>query len=280
MDLEVLIQNKVKLPPTPQILPKLQAVLRKPDCSVFDIISVVKVDASLTAQLLRISNSAYYSATTPCENLEEAVGRLGIQETYRVVSMAVANQSLGNDLIVYNLNKGQLLEDSLVAAIIMMEVSSQKAHLNADTAYTIGLLHGLGKILINQYLLANPHPDYDPHFDGPLDLANEKTLLGFTFMEAGAALLKNWQFPAEIYEPILHQYSPLQSPTAQPLACLLTMALSALYIVREEEKNHQFAYQGEPSIMQGVPIDNAGFSECIENARGTFEDIRNLLSSL
>ena len=126
MDLETILQSNVKLPPSPQILPKLQGILRDIDASIFDIIDLLRVDAPLTAQLLKLANSAYFGAMGPCDTIDEAVSRIGFNETFRVVSVAAAKQVLGGPLPIYKMGKGELLEISLVTALVMSNIIEAK----------------------------------------------------------------------------------------------------------------------------------------------------------
>lgn len=279
MDLQSIVDNEVQLPPTPQILPKLQAVLKNDACSVFDIVSIVKMDASLTAKVVQVSNSAFYGAAEPCKHLEEAVNRIGVDETYRVVSMSAASQVFGADLPVYGMGRGELLEQSLVAAVLMTEVALRKPWLDGESAYTVGLLHGLGKVIVNQHFVNQGLDDYDPATQGPLDYQREHAIIGFDSSQAGASVLANWKFPEDIYQPIAYQYNPLAAPVAKPMACLLTMAISAIYVVQQEEREGQISFQGNESIMEEIPIDHDELVDCIACAREAFRDVRELLSN-
>ena len=130
MDLHDLISSEVKLPPSPQILPKLQTVLNDQECSVFDVVSIVKMEASLMAKVLQASNSAFYGMAEPCKSLEDAVNRIGVQETYKIVAMSVANEAIGEGLPFYGMGQGELLEQSLVAAVLMTEIATRKPWLD------------------------------------------------------------------------------------------------------------------------------------------------------
>ncbi len=80
MNLSELIENVDNIPPAVQTLPKLQSLLMSEDSSFDEIVELIKIDPSLTAHVLKLSNSAFYGQASHIDDIEEAVGRIGIQE--------------------------------------------------------------------------------------------------------------------------------------------------------------------------------------------------------
>lgn len=247
ISLEQIVEGIVNLPPTPRILPKLQKLLRDPDSSIHDIISLVKVDAPMTAQIVRLSNSAYYHTGEPVQSLEEAVNRLGFREVYRVTSVAAAHQVMGEALPLYNMGKGELLEGSVSTAILMVEIGSRARRMDLDAAYTTGLLHSIGKVVINQYFLKHGLELYGNANGETIDMMWERRLLGFDHAAAGAAILEKWKFPEEIVVPVQWQLEPMKAPSHQSWACQLSIARTLAPMLRTKT--------GLPPNLDGVKIE-------------------------
>lgn len=159
MELETVIASIDYLPPTAKILPKLQKVLRDEESGVEEIAALIKVDASLTAEIIRIRNSAYFGSPTQSRNIHEAISRLGYSKIYRTVSLIVVKEILGNALPVYQLKQGELWEQSILTAT-MMEGLANEIGEDSDTAYTTGLVHNLGKIPIDRILTKDAEDNY------------------------------------------------------------------------------------------------------------------------
>ncbi len=149
MELDTVIASIDYLPPTAMILPKLQKVLRDEESGVEEIAALIKVDASLTAEIIRIRNSAYFGSPTQSRNIHEAISRLGYSKIYRTVSMIVVKEILGKALPVYKLKQGELWEHSILTATMMEGLANELGE-DSDTAYTTGLVHNLGKIPIDR----------------------------------------------------------------------------------------------------------------------------------
>jgi HD-like signal output (HDOD) protein len=241
MQLESVVSELVDIPPTPQIIPKLQALLRKDDCELEQIIDLLKVDVALSSKILRFANSTFYSGSTPASGLDEAIQRIGFREINRLVSISASKGVLAEALPAYNASEGEMLESSLACAQLMHALATISDAEKVDTYYTTGLMHGIGKIVINQYLKTRGLSLYGGQegFEDEIEDVTpelERHVLGFTHVEAGAALLTNWKFPEDITEPIACQLDPSQAVHHPQLAwCLHLCALNAPHMCRQSQ---------------------------------------------
>ncbi len=229
MEISELLEQTTELPPSARVLPRLQKLLRSDETASEDIVRLLKVDAGLTAQILRFANSAYFSAGTPCESVDEAVQRMGFNAVYQLVATAASHPLLDPAMEIYHLQRGELLTRSICLALFAADLNRLLRFNDRDDAlYTAGLLHGIGKIAINQYFQRKGFEIYDLANDRPLDRELEVRLIGFTHAEAGAALLRDWKFPSAIAELIRYQESPDEAPTIPDLARIIHYGLRVL----------------------------------------------------
>jgi len=238
--METIIAEAKDLPPTPKILPKLQKILRDPDSGIHQIIELIRLDAPLAAQVVRVSNSAWFGGAKRTENLTEAINRLGFQEVYKVVSMVSSNQLLGAAQPVYNLRSGELWERSVVTAVIM-EALAGAGCLDTDNAYTIGLFCDIGKVIVNGYCMERGLQIYadNPEEDDDTPLPEvERQILGFTHAEVSAGILRKWGFAESIVEPIACKFEPFEANEHRRKACLLQFAIAGneLYHLNHRSK--------------------------------------------
>lgn len=266
MDIQTVIEHSKHIPSAPQILPKLQKVLRDENSMIDDIINVIKVDGPLTAQILRISNSALFGGGMPNENLSEAVNRLGYQEIYKVVGSAVAKQTLGRELVAYAMPPGELWERSVVSAL-MMEIGARHFRTNPDTAYTIGLLHSIGKIVVNNYYIDNGIQVYSGIGGDTLGPEVERQILGFDHAEAGGALLQHWDFSDQVYSPIKVQFSPLEAEQYKRMSCLIHLASWAANWLRADTDIQTIDLGEKMDIVEAIGLTNSDFRELLATAK-------------
>jgi len=195
--------------PAPRVLAKAQQLLRNPTVEIDDLVEVLKSDPSLTTDVIRISNGAYYGYETKTSNLHDAIHRVGFGEIVRLVGLMISKALLSKELSHYKIPHEDYWANSVSVALIM-EYLAQRHMQSGDDAYTVGLLHSVGRIVINQLM-----DDFklDTTWNGikPID-AWERDEVGFTSAYAGAMILKRWDFSTKMTHPILYQ---LNSPKAE-----------------------------------------------------------------
>jgi HD-like signal output (HDOD) protein len=273
--LKKIIEGVVNLPPTPRILPKLQRLLRDENTGIHEIISLLKVDAPMTAQIVRLSNSAFYNTGEPVQSLEEAVGRLGFREVYRVASVAAAHQLLSEAMPLYKLRKGELLETSVNCAVLMVEIRSRSRRGELDSAYTTGLLHSIGKVVINQYFMKHGLEVYGTGNE-TMESGFERVLLGFDYAEAGAAILEKWNFPADIVMPVQHQLMPWKAPDHVVAASQLAVARTAANMIRAVE-DEAIVAAVDQEVLACAGLDLDALRDALADARTGLDEVESLL---
>ena len=266
MDIDAILLQADKLSPTPQLLPKLQAVLRELNADIGEISALVKFDAALTAQIVRLGNSAFFGMSKPSKSVDEAICRLGMREIYNLVGLIVARQIFGEELRYYGLKSTQLWENSVLSAALMETFAERTGH-NVEVAYTAGLVRDIGKVLINRVL-----QEKEVEYDG-------SPVVGFDFAEIGAALLKKWNFHEEIFAAVRFQVSPLESPETNPFACLLY--LTNLAMTNENCASGEAVEDTEvnASLLKAVGLNEDLIAECFDEARGKFARISSFIKA-
>lgn len=278
MDLRTVVDSVKDLSPTPKILPKLQSLLRDPESGIDDIIALLKMDAPLTAQIVRLSNSAAFAFTAPSTDLEGAVSCLGFQEVYKVVGVVATGQVLGRATPVYKLETGELWENSLKTAIIMDSLA-KPAKVDPNTAYTMGLVHSIGKVVINSYYMEKGIEIYSDE-DGENIIPDlERQLIGFDHAQASAALLRKWAFPEESCTPIEHYPYPLQADDYRDRACLLHVACLTTLALKKDPELENLKIDVPDQILEGAGLDEFGLQDSLAEARENLKDVQEFMTA-
>lgn len=212
------------LPSAPKVLPRLKELLTDGNSAMHEIVALIRLDPGIAARTLQVANSAYFSKGVRCFTVDEAVNRVGFEEVYELVSLAVSSQVLVRPLKVYGIEADELWRLS-VAGAIAAELLALRTRQDRDVAYTIGLLHCVGMAAIDEWALRNARHLALAHKGFPREaVESERAILGFTQAETGAALLRHWDFPASMSEPVRWQYVPRASASQAKMACLLAAA--------------------------------------------------------
>jgi HD-like signal output (HDOD) protein len=209
------------LPSAPKILPRLKLLLRDGNSALDEIVGLVRLDPGLAMRVLQIGNSPYFFTGARCFTVDEAVRRVGFDEIYSLVSYAVAAQVLNRPLVVYGIEPNELWARS-VGCALAAEAIAEVTGDDQAVAYTLGLLHGVGMIAIDEWALRAGRDVRLAMEEFPGDATkSELAQLGFTHADVGGGLLEEWEFPTEIVEPVACQHAPRAAVAHPKLAALL-----------------------------------------------------------
>jgi putative nucleotidyltransferase with HDIG domain len=212
--LDSYIEKVKNLPATPTVMVRLIALFQQPDHDVDDIVNLMRQDPSLTAEVLRHSNSAYFGQEEPVVDVFEAITRVGFYEVYKTAVAKLGSQALHVPKGASGAEVERLCRHSSITAVTAGIIAA-KAGENEGLAFTAGLLHDVGKIVLASAEGARYAALTNEVGNGGSSLQGAESLLfGFGHAEVGARLLAKWGLPEEISVPVLHHH---QKKWIQPL---------------------------------------------------------------
>ncbi len=186
--------NRINLPTLPEVALKVREVVQNPDSSAAKIAITIGADPVMTAKLLQVANSALYRASSPIENLQHAISRLGQNVVRNIVTSMVMEQlyQKGANPSVDKHLKKLWLHSTRVAAISMI-LARKFTKLKPDQAMLAGLIHDIGAIPI--YTEAANIPELD-------DEEVLQNIVGKIHNLIGTTILDEWNFPQEMIDVV------------------------------------------------------------------------------
>lgn len=267
------------IPPSAHVLVQLQRLLADLNSGLDDIARLILFDAALTTRIIRLSNSAWFRRGLPCMSIEEAVNRIGFREVYHFVAVAVSSALVAQPVPAYGRDSLEMWTDS-VACAFAAETLAARVGEDAGNAYLTGLLHAIGRLPVNQYLmslgrLTRPFADEGhPHDHSGAEFA----LLGFHQAEVAAQLLTMWEFQEEIFEPIRLQYDPLIAEDPHDRTASL---LYAARLVRSAVAGAKIEPEGgdvpEQQVYGFLGLTRADVVACVPEVREKFARARLMM---
>jgi HD-like signal output (HDOD) protein len=222
------------LPSAPKVLPRLKRLLQDGNSSLREIAALIRLDQAIAARVLQVSNSLFYRKGLRCHTVDEAIQRVGFDQVHELVSYAVASQVLVRPLEVYGVEADEIWRQS-VACALAAEAIAITCGDDCSLAYTVGLLHRLGMVVINEWALRQQHELrlFGQEFPSEF-VRSERMLLGCTQADVGAALLTEWDFSPDMTEPVRWQYVPGAAVHSVRFASLLYAARWVRTVVCDE----------------------------------------------
>ena len=138
-------------PRRPQLLPQLMRAANDPDASLESIARIIAQDPTLSANLLRIANSAFYRVSAnPVESIERAVTLLGLDGLRPVIAAALVQPVMRTGDGAFGRLPSMIWDHTLLSAAAAAEYARRVEHDDAFAAQLLGLLQGLGAIIVVQ----------------------------------------------------------------------------------------------------------------------------------
>lgn len=200
------IYSKIdEIPTLPAVVPKLLSVMESETSNASDIADTISNDPALSSKILKVANSAYYGFSQEILSLKLAMPLLGHNMVKSLALSIGVIHSLPSGRRSPNFSDKGLWIHSLAVATLMQELGKRfrKGGI-AEHFFIIGLLHDIGKVVLNQYFSELFQEALEEvHNEGIAGLhIAESRLIGFDHGEIGAILLTRWKFPDVISSSI------------------------------------------------------------------------------
>lgn len=215
-----LLKSTKDLPPAPQVLPKVLDALHHEQTTLEEVGELISYEPALTAKLLHYCNSAYFAGSEPVASVPEAIGRVGFQTIFVLVS-AVSGSHAFNLPPGAAVDAAQLWKHSLTTAFGCKFVAEDLG-LDSNLLFTAGMLHDIGRVALskakgNEYaqILANAAATRTTALDC------EKAAFGFTHADVGACMMKTWNLPEPLVQSVRYHHRPNDAnPLQKDAACV------------------------------------------------------------
>jgi len=202
MELELLLKDIKDIAPLPKAYIRIQELVNDPDSSLDELTAVISNDPGLTARILRIANSAYVGLPVKVDSIGRAVQILGLNQVH---DLALASAAVGSLFKIQSkaLDVYDFWRQSIYAAIVARVTARRCGIRNAERLFVAGLLHSIGNLL----LAFREPPLYSELRDAAIrrqvPLADvQREHLGYDYAKASAELLRRWQLPDTVFQPI------------------------------------------------------------------------------
>lgn len=234
--------------------------------SLEDVGETLGKDQGLTTRILRLANSAYYGLQAEVISVQRAAAVLGMSEIRNIVLTLAVHGLTQKYSVPKHFNLGGYWAHQFLVAMLAKKISNMIDVGNPDYLFTVGLLHDVGKLIT-----ALKRPD---DWQAILDLAEEKAILdieaeeeywGLDHAVVGALVLKSWDLPADLVEPVNWHHAPALSPFHSVESNVICLADHITRAVEDPDG-------GYLEKAEAICLDvEAGLDHLLETAEELFE---------
>ena len=202
------------LPTIPAVANRILGLIgRGEDTSISELGRAISADESLTAKILKISNSPFYGCQREINSVPRAIVILGLNAIKNLVMAASIKQIYKK----FGLKEKLLWEHSVGCAIAAHIIAQKLTNTNIQEALSGGLLHDIGKVVLNTKDPERYHLITEKVYnDGESFMVAENEEYGFNHCDVGAMVVQKWNFSPALEQMVLFHHGVLSSHSLEP----------------------------------------------------------------
>jgi HD-like signal output (HDOD) protein len=248
--IDTIIGNIDQLPNLPEVASKVINMVSNPDVSFKQVAQEIAKNQAMTANILKLCNSAYFSKGNEITSIDRAIVTLGLKEVKDIVLLVAAKPVLEKPVIGYDLGQGDLWKQGLAVASMSRDIALDKKKKEiVDVVFTGGIIHNVGKVVIALYvqqafkkILERVQAQNIPFHQA------EKDIMGYNHQEVGEKILEKWNFPPVLRSIVRYYQEPENAPAEHRLEVSIVHIANAI------------------CLMGGIGIGNDGLYHEIKDA--------------
>lgn len=261
--------NRVKLPTLPQVAMKVSDALRNPDSDAKSVAKIIGTDASLTARLIQVSNSAFARGNSKVENVQMAITRLGMKLVRNLVTSLLIKQLFHTKYPALKKRMELLWVHSTKVGSISYVICKKYTTLMHDEAMLGGLVHDIGELPIIAH--AEKYPDI------ATDSAKLDEIISKLKPSIGKMMLEAWNFTPELI-PVPDEVENYDRNPSDKPDYVDVILLANLHSYMGSKHTMIDVNWAEVPALKKLGMDPAGSIQTLQEAREEIMEVQRLIS--
>jgi len=261
----------------PEVCLRVSDLLQSETSSARDFEKVIGQDPNLTARLLKLVNSSFFSFSARIDTVSRAVAIIGLRELQQLV-LAISAVKAFSRIDASLINVSTFWRHSVYCGVISQALAKRCRVLHPERLFVAGLLHDVGSLLLYhripelcRELLVTADGDEEALHRAELDE------LGFTHAEIGGLLMDLWQLPNPLQEAVRFHHTPGEAGAGRTEAALVHLAnvLSNRCQAGSYCATATTEWNADPTVWQTLPVqpDDVDEAAVVNHARVQFTEM-------
>lgn len=222
---DALVKKIEQIPTLPAISQKVLETVQDEEASMDKIARLIEQDQALAANVLKVANSSFYGCLGTVSSIDHALVLLGMNEIKSILLGFSVHNFFSNHLTKQRFDHEKFWRHGIICSQVAKLLGRQFRIQNDSTLFLIGLIHDIGKIVVDQYLQDDFEQIIDHISAGKTTFSTaEKAVLGVTHYQIAAKLLKQWRFPDNVIMPVLYHHAPWYDKSYEMSSIIIYLA--------------------------------------------------------
>jgi putative nucleotidyltransferase with HDIG domain len=240
------------------------SIAEDPKSSMSDLSKIIVYDTAVTANLLKVVNSAYFGLPEKVDSVHQAIVYLGMSQVVDLVLLSASGKNLQTAQEGYDLKAGELWKYSVSSALIAREIAEKKGVKDTHLIFTAALLKDIGKVILNQYV-----KDSFDKINALVTKQNftfreaEKEVIGIDHAELGGMVAENWKFSPKMVEIIRHHHRPQETSMSEFESAIVYMADTICMMMGIGVGSDGLAYRFHREVVESLELTETEFQKMV-----------------
>lgn len=206
-----LVAGLTKVASLPEIYIKVEQALANPKSSSKYLADILSEDTALTARILRLANSSFFSFPGKIDTVPQAVTVIGTRQLRDIV-LASSIVGVFKDMPEGLVDMKSFWQHSIACGVTCRVISTLRRAANVETAFVAGLLHDIGRLILYKSKPAEMGELISQcEESNSLLYKAEKEAFGFDHAQLGGLLLKEWKLSTHLIETTTYHHAPARA---------------------------------------------------------------------
>lgn len=273
------------LPSLPAVVAELLATMEQEDIDTHVLATKIALDQALTAKTLRLANSSFYGLQSKVTTIQQAISVLGFHSIRTLVTACSVTASFTPSKDVEF--DFQAFWRHAIGSAVCARVLAPRCGINPDTAFTAGLLHDLGTLVLCTRFPADYRrvAAYRREHDCVTSAA-QMAVFGIDHAAVGSALTAHWKFPQQIQAAVAGHHLAGEAAAqatgrGRAAPTLTTVIYMANILAHALDMSGQEDDQVPPvslEVWQALDLDDGAWDSAFAEAEQLFHDMCQTLT--
>lgn len=261
------------LPPFPMVAQRALLLLNQSEVNIQELVDIVKFDPAITANILRISNSAFFGLRREIHSLHQALLLLGTQELLKIIIASGATRVFCRTTPGYFTERLGLWRHSVSCALMADLLARELTLAERAASFTAGLLHDIGKVVLSLFV--------DEKFTDIMEVVEgrgvsfqtaEREVLGIDHAQLGGEMARLWDFPDRLRVVINLHHLDKPEAFADDMVLLIYLADLLVLMFGQDLGSDGLAYEGYPEVLRHFSLRERDLERILLNFASSWQE--------
>ena len=256
----------------PEIVHRVNMAVDSPRFSLDRVGKIISEDPVLSARLLKIANSSLYGFPVKVDTIARALTLIGTKQLRDLITASMVIDMFNGKLKPL-ISMESFWRHSIACGVAARVIATARREANVERYYLTGLLHDIGLLVIYAQLPEQATTILQRSKEEKILMCEaEHDLLGFDHAELGGELLRNWNLPPDLHEPVSRHHTPSQSTDYQLEAAIVHVADILVMSMRLGGSGEVRISAFEPASWELIELPDSTVPQIMEHVEIQYQD--------